>query len=497
VANATGIFVPLSEFGLNFSTAGRVTEIDVYPGQQVKAGQLIARIDSGPQQAVVASDLASVSVMQAQLDRALNPLAPGEAAALQGQLAAIQGLNNDTAASIATAAAQDAAESAALFQIMVADQRRSAADGCTRAGSRSASQIHICDQDRTAIMQAQADLAAAQSRQQRSGLVLNQPQLDQSTVDLARNLGQLATDSVPVPAVVDEARARVATAQAQVQQAQADLARTAIVAPADATVIAVNGQVGEQETPQASGSQSAPGSTAPLPKPEAALPGAPPGSSTLGVSNNSFAVLGQPGELQAVVPFAEAEAGRLGSGQPGTLTADAVPGLVVPVHVVGVAPAATVIAGAVQYYATVALERVDPRLKNGMTANLSITVARAENVLAVPNRALYMLDGKPHVDVWFGGRPVPTEVAVGLAGSELTQINSGVTEGQQLVLSLRHPLPTSSAPKPTQGYLPFTPPNPPPYTNTAARVGAPVPQPAPSQDQPGALDVLEGPDPNP
>jgi membrane fusion protein, macrolide-specific efflux system len=64
-----------------------------------------------------------------------------------------------------------------------------------------------------------------------------------------------------------------------------------------------------------------------------------------------------------------------------------------------------------------------------------VTVARADNVISVPNSALYWLDGKVYVDVWYRGRAVPTPVEVGLTGGQLTEIKSGLGDGQQVVLS--------------------------------------------------------------
>ena len=73
------------------------------------------------------------------------------------------------------------------------------------------------------------------------------------------------------------------------------------------------------------------------------------------------------------------------------------------------------------------------------------------DLLAVPNQAVYLLDNIPHVDVWYANAAVPTVVSTGLIGDQLTQITAGLSEGEQVVLSSRTPLPTR---------LPSTTPNP-------------------------------------
>ena len=55
-------------------------------------------------------------------------------------------------------------------------------------------------------------------------------------------------------------------------------------------------------------------------------------------------------------------------------------------------------------------------------------------------------DGNLHVDVWYQNRAVSTQVGTGLVGNELTQITSGLSDGQQVLLSAPHGLP---APSPT------------------------------------------------
>ena len=230
----------------------------------------------------------------------------------------------------------------------------------------------------------------------------------------------------PDPSQIQVAQAQIASAQAQVARAQAAVAATILISPTAGTVLAVNAQVGELVGPGLSSSVTAPGTT-----------------DTSGTK--SFITIGDATNLEASANFAEADAAKLVAGQTGSFTVDAVPGLTVPCHLIALATSSSIVGGVVEYQGTLGLDSTDGRLRNGMTINASVTVARADNVLAVPNQALYLQDGTLHVDVWFQNRAVSTQVVAGLVGSELTQITSGLSSGQQIVLSAPNGLPSPSA----------------------------------------------------
>src|SRR5581483_1097857 len=117
--------------------------------------------------------------------------------------------------------------------------------------------------------------------------------------------------------------------------------------------------------------------------------------------------------FQAVVPLAETDAARVQSLQSGTATFDAISNLTIPVHVVAVAPSSTVVSNVVNYNVTVALDRLDPRLRSGMTTNVSLTVASASDVVVVPNSAITRVGPRAFVTVLRSGQQVRTPVELG------------------------------------------------------------------------------------
>ena len=151
-------------------------------------------------------------------------------------------------------------------------------------------------------------------------------------------------------------------------------------------------------------------------------------------------------------PFGQAEDVQLAVGQAAAVTVDALPGLTFPATVHEIDASATQVEGVPEYYAEMQLSQSDPRLQDGGTASVNVSVASATNVLCVPSTALFTgANGALQVDVWSGGRAYATTVTIGLVGSTLTQITSGLQAGEQVVLSPvgQTALPASPAPSPT------------------------------------------------
>lgn len=228
------------------------------------------------------------------------------------------------------------------------------------------------------------------------------------------------------------ARAQVASAQVQIQRAQADLAHTVLTAPEAANVLEINAQPGETVTAGSTRVPTLPGSFSIV----------DPSATTNSPPSSVFMVLGSLTNFQVSAPFSEADAAQLQVAQAGTVSFDAVPGLTMQAHIVAISDSATQVSGVSEYYAAIDTDGVDPRLRSGMSVNVSITVAQASNVLAVPNQSLFTLNNAQYVNVWYQGAAVATKVTTGLIGDQLTEITSGLTEGQQVVLSAGQTLPT-------------------------------------------------------
>jgi multidrug efflux pump subunit AcrA (membrane-fusion protein) len=146
--------------------------------------------------------------------------------------------------------------------------------------------------------------------------------------------------------------------------------------------------------------------------------------------------LGRGTTLVLRAPFSQAEDAQLTAGQTATVSVDALPGLSLPAKVISIETSATQVGGVPEYYAEVTLSASDPRLRNGQTGTVNVTIAFVNNVLAVPSTALFIgANNQLQVDVWSAGQAYTTTVTIGHVGNSLTEITSGLQAGEQVVLS--------------------------------------------------------------
>jgi membrane fusion protein, macrolide-specific efflux system len=215
-------------------------------------------------------------------------------------------------------------------------------------------------------------------------------------------------------AAIASAKYQLASARLLLVKAQHDEAETALHAPESATILEVNNSVGDN-VPGGNSGPPVPGG--------AAAPGA-------------FIVMGSATDYLAVAPFSQNDTHNLRVGQTGTVVVNPLPGNPLPCTVTSIAPSPTLIGGVPEYYVECALRQRDTSLRDGYTGNLSIDVADATNVLAVPSQAIFTdASGSLQVDVWYQNAAYATTVTTGLVGSTLTQITSGLRAGQQVVLA--------------------------------------------------------------
>ena len=89
---------------------------------------------------------------------------------------------------------------------------------------------------------------------------------------------------------------------------------------------------------------------------------------------------------------------------------------------------------AVYYYAKARVPNPDGLLRLGMTTQNVIEIDKAENVLAIPTITIQSKGrGKKFVRVLENGTPVEKEVQTGITNNVMTEIQSGLTEGEQII----------------------------------------------------------------
>jgi multidrug efflux pump subunit AcrA (membrane-fusion protein) len=99
------------------------------------------------------------------------------------------------------------------------------------------------------------------------------------------------------------------------------------------------------------------------------------------------------------------------------------------------------------YPVTVQLDAGTPQLYDGTGADIVISTGSAHNVLTVPNSAIHTTVGGLHtVTVDEAGKTTTVPVTLGIAGSDVTEVKSGLKAGQRVVLAdPSAPLPASTS----------------------------------------------------
>jgi RND family efflux transporter MFP subunit len=136
----------------------------------------------------------------------------------------------------------------------------------------------------------------------------------------------------------------------------------------------------------------------------------------------------------------QADVTRLKPGQEVDVQVEAVPGLKVKGMVERIAPQAIIKNNIKGFSARILLKDVDPRIQPGMTANISIPVASAQDVLAVPLAAVFTEQnpeaGRPeqYVYVKTGATYQRRPIQIGVADYFNAEVVAGLQEGEMISL---------------------------------------------------------------
>jgi len=103
--------------------------------------------------------------------------------------------------------------------------------------------------------------------------------------------------------------------------------------------------------------------------------------------------------------------------------------------VVSINPAEKLIEGVVYYEVKIDFENPPKGIKPGMTSDITIEVSKKENVLTVPENAIFEKNGKNFVKVLKDNHWEEREVKVGIKGSEgMVEVIQGLKEGEKVII---------------------------------------------------------------
>jgi len=122
------------------------------------------------------------------------------------------------------------------------------------------------------------------------------------------------------------------------------------------------------------------------------------------------------------------------AGQAANITLDALPDEEINGSVAFVSLVGTTLAGIVVYDTTIALENPVDEIRDGMTATAEIIIERRDDVLLIPNRALWGTWENPWVLVLVDEQQEEREITLGLTDGISAEVLSGLEEGEKVVL---------------------------------------------------------------
>ncbi len=386
---SSGSVEPVQMATLNWGTSGTISEVNVKNGDTVTKGDVLLSLDptTVPSSIILAqSDLTSAK-------QALTDLMESKSAAAEAQLtlANAQVTYNDAlGSSYGASIPHGTTDEIAYLQQQIIIQQTTVSDAQNRYNSFS----EASDTDARKA-QAKANLLSAQMQLNTLELNLKYYQSAESSTDKAVTQAELA---VAKAALDDAQRAydlvkdgptadQIAAAQANVEAAQATVNNMNIIAPFSGTVVVLDNQQGD-----------------------------------LVNTGDEAAVIVNSSQYYVDVLIDETQISQVKVGDTAAVTFAAVSGLNISGKVTSINPIGITSSGVVNYTVRVTLDKTDPQILIGATADAVITVSQPQSMLTVPVLAVqndaqgeYVIriaNGKSERVSVVSGKIIGTEVVV-------------------------------------------------------------------------------------
>lgn len=360
VIAAQGFVVPARSVELAFRAGGRVAEVLIAEGDQVKQGQALIRLQDDELKATLAQAQAALTLAQANLAQVQAGARPEEIAAAEASVRTAEAqmsaasAERDRLTGGATDAAIAAAQARLAAALVDAKVAQDNYDKVTQCFTAPNTKDEVCpglgtpeEQARAALKAANEAVAAAQSAlndaTKGAGKQVQAAQSNVAALAAQRDLAQARLDQVKAGATsaqIDAAKANVSQAQAAVEAAQAALNEATLLAPFDGSIAQLNVEAGQVVGP--------------------------------GLPIVSLADL--TAWQVATDDLSEVDVVKVTIDQTVRITLDALPEVKLAGVVTSIVPKAQTKRGDVTYTVKVQLTEADERLKWGMTAQVEIKV---------------------------------------------------------------------------------------------------------------------------
>jgi multidrug efflux pump subunit AcrA (membrane-fusion protein) len=485
--SSSGTVVSPTDIALAPTTAGTLAELNVKVGQSVRAGQVLAQMDTTSLQSAVAQAQASLVQAQANLTNVqttADTTAATSAITLQNDQNAVTTAQNNYAYQqtlIAASQASDlttvqtalnklnndkatAAQNVALYQSSVDTAKNNLTNAqltfndyeglygppsgtltvawCATINTINANCTTL-NQDNNAVINAQAAYNNALITQQQNlakdaqTIAADQQSYSDAQATAALNIKKNQQSLASAQATIDSAQS--ALKLYQLQNSNSTTETTLKVDAAQVTVAQSNLVTAEKNLKGATVIAPVSGKVASISNTligASISPNTTPANGT--TSPTGFIVLTDIGGLQVTAGFSESDVAKIAVGQSASIAFTALPNATGDAKVSSIALLPTTSSGATTYTVTFQLTGKVAGLKPGMTATATVIVADSPNAISVTSRAVTTRGGRSTVNVvtTVNGKQVetPTSVLVGIVGDSSDEILSGLKVGQLVAL---------------------------------------------------------------
>ncbi len=416
----SGNLSPVGESDLDFGSSGKITAVNVQPGQRVTAGEVLATLDFNSLQAALIQAQATLSSAQARvsLDQSgptAQSLAQSQASvrSAQAQVASAQTAltdGNEVDQAEITAAQKQLSDDTASCKASPAVSTPTPAPSTptptpppTPSPTPAPTPNPACGRtgaDQNAIKAAQAKATQDQHQEQN--------QLTQAQSQLANAQSQLATaDQSATATQLAQDQAQVQVDQVNVNNAELALNGATITAPVAGVVGQVNisaGQLTSGGSSSGSGSSNLGGG--------GGGNGGSNSSSSSGSSATHDIVVLTPGAFQVVGSVSDTQVSEVALGQTAQVSVAGDPN---PISgkVTNIAAEPTVTSGVASFPVTVVLSGTNSDLHSGVSASVSLVINQVSDVLTVPTSAVRPAGAGDTVETLVNNQVVDVPVTIG------------------------------------------------------------------------------------
>jgi HlyD family secretion protein len=266
------------------------------------------------------------------------------------------------------------------------------------------------------LHQAEADLARNRSLSQAGAISRQAFDVALTARDRAQAQVTQAQEALDLsnagarPEDIAEAEAQVASAQGAMQTIQANLDDMVLRAPFSGTVSRKFADPGAFVTPTTAGSAVS--------------------------SATSSSILALASTNQIMTQVAETNIAQTRIGLPASIQVDAYPGKTFTGKITQIATQSVVVQNVTSFEVKTSVFDPKKQLKSGMNVNVAFTAGQLNNVLVVPTAAIVQQPNAQGVFVAKDkGDPVFMPIVIGTTVNDKTEVKSGLTGGEQVLLS--------------------------------------------------------------